>query len=304
MSHTLKYNDFTGFRFNGVHSSELGLVRVSNGSRYDDTLLPTFQDKTAQIPGGHGTLYWESFYVQKPFTIQVAYDSVTEDDYRRIRQLFNAEAIGELIFDELPYKAYTAKVSNPPQLKWICFNQNGQRIYKGEGTINFVCYRPFAHSVYKYLDEYIGTAYANKSEWAASSNMLPSRGNYDSVGGVSTKLYNAGDMEADFCLYCPVNSTANNLTQIALGGAIKMKFTPFTKKLTDTHIRINSRTNLVEGMIYNTSTGIYTPSGLLYNEYISAGDFFKIPTTTSADNLQLTVTGSIISKLDYNYLYF
>jgi hypothetical protein len=32
--------DYIGFTFNGVHSSELGLVRVSNGSRYETDLLP------------------------------------------------------------------------------------------------------------------------------------------------------------------------------------------------------------------------------------------------------------------------
>jgi len=33
--------DFLGFTFNGVHSSELGLTRVSDGSRYNENLYPT-----------------------------------------------------------------------------------------------------------------------------------------------------------------------------------------------------------------------------------------------------------------------
>ena len=39
--------DYLGFTFNGIHSSELGLVRVSSSNRYDDNLLPTIQDKEA-----------------------------------------------------------------------------------------------------------------------------------------------------------------------------------------------------------------------------------------------------------------
>jgi hypothetical protein len=34
-----------------------------------------------------------------------------------------------------------------PQLKTLCFDdENGQRVYKGEGTIHFTCYYPFAHT--------------------------------------------------------------------------------------------------------------------------------------------------------------
>jgi hypothetical protein len=32
--------DFIGFTLGNVHSSELGLVRVSDGSRYNEDLLP------------------------------------------------------------------------------------------------------------------------------------------------------------------------------------------------------------------------------------------------------------------------
>jgi hypothetical protein len=64
-----KYDDFTGFSFNGVHSSELGIVRISDGSRYNEDLLPTLQDKTIQVPGGDGTYYFGSYYTQRTFPI-------------------------------------------------------------------------------------------------------------------------------------------------------------------------------------------------------------------------------------------
>jgi hypothetical protein len=47
-----------------------------------------------------------------------------------------------------------AKCSRTPNLKYICFggeNAN-ERIYKGEGTLTFVCYEPFAYSEQKTLD--------------------------------------------------------------------------------------------------------------------------------------------------------
>ena len=38
--------DFISFTYNGVHSTELGIVHVSASNRYTDALLPTIQDKT------------------------------------------------------------------------------------------------------------------------------------------------------------------------------------------------------------------------------------------------------------------
>ena len=64
--------DFIGFSFDGNHSSDLGIVRTSNGSRYDDNLLPTSQDQTAAVPGGDGTYYWDTSHTQKPFNIPIA----------------------------------------------------------------------------------------------------------------------------------------------------------------------------------------------------------------------------------------
>jgi hypothetical protein len=57
--------DFVGFTYNGVHSSDLGIVRVSEGSRFNENLLPTIQDKTVQVQGGDGTYYFGSYYTQR-----------------------------------------------------------------------------------------------------------------------------------------------------------------------------------------------------------------------------------------------
>jgi hypothetical protein len=34
-------DDYVGFTFNGRHSSSLGIVRISDGSRFNENLLPT-----------------------------------------------------------------------------------------------------------------------------------------------------------------------------------------------------------------------------------------------------------------------
>ena len=90
-------HDFCGFKWRGEHSSDHGIVRVSDGSRYNDTILPAFQDTTQKMPGSDGTLYWESFYTNKTFPINIAFDHLTEDDYRKLRQWLNGKDRGELV---------------------------------------------------------------------------------------------------------------------------------------------------------------------------------------------------------------
>ena len=297
---SIQLNDFCGFQFNGVHSSELNILRVSNGSRYDDDLVPAFQDHTAQIEGGDGTLFWESFYSQKPINIQIAFDSLSEEGYRRLRQVFNGKAMGELIFDETPYKAYSVKVQSPPQLHTICFDQlddnnNMVRVYKGEGSIPFIAYYPYAKSVYKYLNEFLDENYNNKSEWAAASGMKPTQGNYDGTG-TTIHLYNAGDIETDWKAFYTMNTDGCALTTISLNnGEGQMSFRPITRKNSnDAFIRINSRTNLIEGC--NSSK---EPTGTLYNEFLEAGDFFKIPLGESE-----FVSNTPCQGIVYDFLYY
>lgn len=299
---SIQLNDFCGFQFDGVHSSELNILRVSNGSRYDDDLVPAFQDHTAQIEGGDGTLFWESFYSQKPINIQIAFDSLSEEGYRRLRQVFNGKAMGELIFDEAPYKAYTVKVQSPPQLHTICFDQLNDdnktvRVYKGEGNIPFVAYYPYAKSVYKYLDDFLDEKYPNKSEWATASGMLENKDNkYDGTNATDILLYNAGDIETDWQAFYTMEE-AVNLRTITLGdGEGQMLFSPIVSKSpTDAFIRINSRTNLIEGC-----DSYKNPTGRLYNEYLEAGDFFKIP----LGEINFSSGSARCAEIRYNYLYY
>jgi hypothetical protein len=55
--------------------------------------------------------------------------------------------MGDLWFQEAPYKVWTAKPAGSSSIKYIPFNnENGQRVYKGEGTVQFVAYWPYAHT--------------------------------------------------------------------------------------------------------------------------------------------------------------
>ena len=151
----MNYSDYIGFTFNGVHSSDLGIMRVSDGSRYNDSLLPTIQDKTVQAPGRDGTYFFGSYYTQRVFNISFVFDALTEEQLARIQALFGDKKIHDLIFDEMPYKAYQVKVTGSATIKYIPFGIGAtNRIYKGEGSVQFTAYDPYARSVHKFLNEY------------------------------------------------------------------------------------------------------------------------------------------------------
>ncbi len=296
-------HDFCGFTWRGEHSSDHGIVRVSDGSRYNDTILPAFQDTTQKMPGSDGTLYWESFYTNKTFPVNIAFDHLTEDNYRKLRQWLNGKDRGELIFDEAPYKAYTVKLQSAPQLKTICFNEDNQRIYKGEGTISFVAYYPFARGVYKFEKDIKDII--NIEEWIDASGLKgATKDNYNSFSEEgSCNLYNAGDLPTDFKLIVNIENKPTNITlknnENQIIGSLNFSL---AKQGSDTYVRFNSATQLIEGLIKSTD-GEFELTGNLYNKYITEGDWFKIPVGESVINIVET-SHSDKPMIDYDYLYY
>ena len=335
--------DFIGFTFDNVHSDDLGIVRVSNGDRYTEDLHPELQDLTAEVPGMDGEYYFGSKYGTKKFEIDIAYDSLTETQFRKLRQLFSDKEVHELIFDERPYKKYLVKLESPIELSYVCFAEekkvetafngingpttvlrpNGQieRIYKGDGTISLIAYFPFAKSVFKTIptDEY------NDLEWASSSGILTAQ-DYElnlvdspvkEADNVVIKLYNAGDMKTDFRLYCP---NPNFQTETITEENLVINYIPYpgrevTGTLTieglkidnnDMGIIINTSNNLIEGVVdYSVGENIsYRTSGNIYNNYITNGNFFKIEINNTPNEATLTATGSLATEyLDIYYDY-
>lgn len=140
--------DFIGFTYNGHHSvRDLKIYRTSNGSRYDENLTATMTDKVVDVPGGDGQYYFGTNFKNKTFNVQYAFDELDEAGLALLKKVFSGDGIHDLVFDEAPYKVWSAKVTGTAQIKHICFtDDNGGRVYKGEGSITFTCYCPYAHT--------------------------------------------------------------------------------------------------------------------------------------------------------------
>ena len=353
--------DFTGFSFGNWHSTDpttgvVNVIRVSGGDRYDEELHPEIKDKTAEVPGLNGEYYFGSDFGTKSFDIEIAFDHLTEEQFRELRRVFGTKQIKQLIFNECPYKYYMAKLESPIELSYVCFDEplqvettiegipykeNGiestshivmrpdeqgrtQRIYKGEGKISFICYFPFAKSVYKQLP-----AGEEESSWAVSSGILSANDyvSYDTytipeTGTPYIKVYNPGDIETGFRLYIPfTNNQINNQITLRYQHNINSDYdiliiNPLVAKenskinnesVYDTGILIDTNNQLIVG-VSNYADNQYTTSGNLYNECIEAGYFFKIQPNdifniSNESKIEIT-NGNIGIRIFYDYLYF
>ena len=234
--------DFTGFTFGGIKTSDLGILRVSGGDRYEEQILPEIKDRSVEIPGLNGEYYFGSDYGTRVIDLDIAFDYLTESQFRQLRKVFSTKNNKSLIFDEYPYKKYIAKLESPIELSYVCFDapyrtlgeerdgvrvidrstetgitrekvipyvydrSRTQRIYKGEGKISFICYFPFAKSAFKILPE--GTY-----EWADSSGILNSEdyAEFDTYNEGIIKVYNPGDVATGFRLYLPAAVLGNQI---------------------------------------------------------------------------------------------
>ena len=188
---------FLGFTYGTIHSSKFGLYRITSSDRYTIDLIPTSETKTIHVPGQEGSYFFGTEYKQKTFPIDVAFDQMTEYDLYMLKGWLTG-GIQPLVFDETPYKAYYAKPDGGQNLNIVCYDEefidtqgkiNNRTIYKGEGVINFTCYSPFAHSTYKFLEDfpnlYQGKSYGQIpakfnnnweiDEWKQGVNLLQSK---------------------------------------------------------------------------------------------------------------------------------
>ena len=250
--------DYIGFSYGinpktgkPMHSSDLGIVRTSNGSRFDENLLPTMQDKTVPVSGGDGTYYFGSYYTQRQFSVSFAFDSLTEEQVATLKSHFGDKKIQDLIFDERPYKIYRAKVTGSATLKYIPFSEGAtNRLYKGEGTLQFTCYEPFARCAFtnKTYNE-LKTQYTNIDEWWDASKI--------EQGG------NFGDIEVPFTV------KTSGVGQVVLSTGT---------------VSWNIPSNINTEIILNTKIGLaLDESGRIYNEYFSGNTTLKIPVGASAE---------------------
>ena len=298
----VRYDDLTGFKFGDYHSSQFGLIRVSNGSRYNEYLLPTLKNTTTDVPGMEGTLYFGTQKTTRSFQVDMAFDSLTEEDIRDIREwLIGAHS---LIFDERPYIQYMCILNSAPQLKYLTFEENGERIYKGELSVNFVSYLPYGYSIdgKKFIDDFLDE---NFEEWSNASHLAyknfyegETLYTYDKFEGNNVYVYNGGDVEADYVLTCYFSEGAT--AKISMND-VSYEFSLRAKSANSTHLElsVNSKLQYARCRDVSIANGVITGKSD-YEIMLPSTEMFKIPIGQS----HITCTNinpSAPNVIDYKY---
>lgn len=304
---TINRDAFTGFTFGQYHSSQFNILRVSGGSRYDDEVLPSAKDTTISVAGADGLFYVNSTKSERTFNLQFAYDSLREEDILNIREWLSPRIEQKLIFDERPYKYYWAKVTGAPKFTYICFDDMedpNKRVYKGEGTVTFTCYYPYAKSVALYQDK---TALPTV-DFAQWKDVLPV------AAPSATSIANYGQLPMPFQVLFSVSSTEypdgteydNIRGSLSLSSNTKKQiyFQTLSKDLdyiydSDLHLILSIGSDKVtEKKLANfTYSQMEQKNGI-----ILAGDFFSVPVGDKEQTLGSY--GLTIHDISYKYIYY
>ena len=298
----VRYDDLTGFKFGDYHSSQFGLIRVSNGSRYNEYLLPTLKNTTTDVPGMEGTLYFGTQKTTRSFQVDMAFDSLTEEDIRDIREWLTGAH--SLIFDERPYIQYMCILNSAPQLKYLTFEENGERIYKGELSVNFVSYLPYGYSIdgKKFIDDFLDE---NFEEWSNASHLAyknfyegETLHTYDKFEGNNVYVYNGGDVEADYVLTCYFTEGAT--AKISMND-VSYEFSLRAKSANSTHLElsVNSKLQYARCRDVNIANGVITGVSD-YEIMLPSTEMFKIPVGQSLITCT-NIDTSAPNVIDYKY---
>lgn len=269
---------------------------------------------------------------------EVPYDTAEDPDNLYTNVGIDA-VIDESVVSPIP-QGTTIEITREQVYPWEYVQDNQgndvyERIYKGEGTIEFIAYYPFAKQLFRTLSEY-RNVYTNVDEWAESSRLLETL----EIGDNSTidvyqysenqgviNVYNPGDVETGFRLYIPFVTNTIPTMDIYYKtsdpedtGQLKLHIDEITRKENnDMGLQINTTNGLIEGT-YNLQDSKVT-SGTLYNETVT-GEFFKIQPCeynaphqiiivsdrlgsepeTDPESGQMIITNAV--HIYYDYLYF
>lgn len=188
--------DYVAFSFNGKNSyDDFGIYRTSDNGRYNLPLIPELSDQTADTVGADGQYYFSTYHKKKTFTVNFAFDRITESQLREFKRWLNGKEIAPLWFAENPYKVYQAKVTGQVSFSALPFDDDElKRVYKGNGSVQFTCYYPYARTPDKVQIWSASTntwrdqtnkgsngksllqyeVFANCDEWAAASGLTNS----------------------------------------------------------------------------------------------------------------------------------
>jgi hypothetical protein len=242
-------------------------------------------------------------------SLKIALDGISEVQMNQIKQKWLDKKIHPLIFDECPFKAYYAKVSNS-SIRFTCLDDGkGQRIYYGTGNLDFVCNYPYALGLYKDSVEFL-EAYPGRYDLIEGGVLPPANGIYN--------IWNSGEFNEQWVSFFTINNTGD----LEMDFKIQFAF-PEDKDKMEYNITMSFGTDRTKD--FQLSFNVKKKGEDAYVEYNSklqnligldknkkpSGNFYQF-TETNTKKIPVGAVGFIFPSdtdtskitIEYNYVYY
>lgn len=165
---------FISFSFGGKWIEEFDLIATTSGNRMNRKGYANFQDRVSTYDNLDGQYYWSTHYQTNQLDLTLSTDGIDQKKLDDFLHWFKAGETRELILAEHPNRAILARMTNPPQLNLLPFEQaititlssvpyqTSTTLYKGDINISFVMDEPHWYAVTNILGQREGDAYTDK----------------------------------------------------------------------------------------------------------------------------------------------
>lgn len=173
---TLPYmnRSFISFTFGGKKIEEFDLIATFGNDRLDRAGYASFKDTTSTYDNLDGQYYWSTHYEGNTIEFTLATDGIDQKKLDDFLHWFRAGVTRELVLAEHPNRAILARVSSPPDLSLLPFEQpidiklssvtyrTSTTLYKGEISLSLTMDEPHWYAIVNILGIKDGNRYIDK----------------------------------------------------------------------------------------------------------------------------------------------
>lgn len=274
------------FIFNGIKSTDFGL-EIVNDKQLNKSISPSKITTTEKISGVNGEMIFDQTYGTRTISIKCYLNNTDLSNVRQMMTWLGEKYAQELILSYQPYKVYTALFQHEITMK--------EYLNGGMFILDFICYTPFAKSLYSTLDIINNIEY--DEEFLYDSGLFyvddePLQYEWNSITGTTNMdIYNASN----------VNGCAPEI--IINGSASNIIITQYYD---------SGRTQIKDEIQYGNFSGELLISSLLKNTFLNGsvdnttfqGEYFELE---KEQYNYFTISGTSLNisslKWDFNYIY-
>lgn len=146
---------FISFSYGGKNIEDFDLLVIFNGDRLSKEIYAPFNDTTTEQAELDGQMFWRSNFKAGQINFSLATDGMTSKQLEDFKKWFEPGIEKELILSEYHNRGILARVSAPPQMSLLPFEEEVEvkignivektktSLYKGEISLSFVMDEPY-----------------------------------------------------------------------------------------------------------------------------------------------------------------